>query len=94
MLLETHFDKRFTRKNYVRDLLPVIKKGDSFDLETASETIKLYIDELTNYDSGELIFIKSIDSKRLKFDSLFHDKDIIEKAEKHPLTFWRITRKE
>lgn len=86
----SQFDKRFTRKSYVRDLLPVIRKGDSFDLDTAIEVVRLYINDLINYDSNELIFIQSIDTNIPRFDLLFHNEVITNKAKSHPLTLWRI----
>jgi predicted nucleotidyltransferase component of viral defense system len=60
---ERDFHDKFTRRNYVRDLLPVIKKGDSFNLEEAINQVSDFINWITDYDMNQNRFIDSIKTR-------------------------------
>lgn len=89
LIYDPHFERRFTPRSYVRDLLPVIKKGDSFHLKEAIESVSSLISELTDYDDKQLAFIKSIEGGNPLFNLLFSDEDMKLRAENHPLTQWK-----
>jgi predicted nucleotidyltransferase component of viral defense system len=87
------FKSKFTRRNYIRDLLPVIKKGDPFNLDDAIIRVLEFIQSITHYDDNQMRFIKSIDTDSPLFDSLFKDETMLKNAVKHPLTQWKLLKK-
>ncbi|MFH0767400.1 MAG: nucleotidyl transferase AbiEii/AbiGii toxin family protein, partial [Bacillota bacterium] len=90
---DLNFTKRFTRRSYVRDLLPVIKKEDTFHLEHAIGSVSTFIEMITDYDEKQHQFIESIENAAPRFDLLFHDEDMKDLAENHPLTHWKKIKK-
>lgn len=87
------FNSKFTRRSHVRDLLPVLRKGDPFSLDDAMIRVLEFINEITNYDENQFNFIKSIETDNPRFDSLFKDEAMLENAVKHPLTQWKQLKK-
>lgn len=83
------FKSKFTRRSYVRDLLSVIKKGDSFKLDDAINRVLEFIKSITRYDENQKLFIKSIEIDIPRFDYLFEDKAMLNNAIEHPLTKWK-----
>lgn len=83
------FKSKFTRRSYVRDLLSVIKKGDSFNLDDAINRVLEFIKSITRYDENQKLFIKSIEIDIPRFDYLFEDKAMLNNAIEHPLTKWK-----
>lgn len=86
------FNSKFTRRSYVRDLLPVIKKEDSFNLVVAIETVTTFIKSITSYDEDQKSFIRSVGTGSPRFDFLFKDEAMQNNAIKHPLTQWKKER--
>ncbi|MDO9629931.1 MAG: nucleotidyl transferase AbiEii/AbiGii toxin family protein, partial [Acholeplasmataceae bacterium] len=93
LAFDSNFSQKFTRRSYVRDLLPVIKKGDTFDLGQAVESVSAFIEMITDYDENQNEFIDSIENGAPRFDLLFQDEDMRDLAEKHPLTQWKMIKK-
>jgi len=83
------FKSKFTRRSYVRDLLSVIKKGDSFNLDDAINKVLEFIKSITRYDENQRLFIKSIEIDIPRFDYLFEDNAMLNNAIEHPLTKWK-----
>lgn len=84
------FKSKFTKKSYVRDLLPVIKKGDIFNLEEAISKVLVLIKSITSYDDNQKKFIDSIETDTPRYDLLFLDDTMRCNAIKHPLTQWKL----
>jgi len=93
LAFDSNFPQRFTRRSYVRDLLPVIKKGDTFDLGQAIESVSGFIEMITDYDENQHGFINSIENGTPSFDLLFQDEEMKDLAENHPLTQWKTIKK-
>jgi predicted nucleotidyltransferase component of viral defense system len=87
------FTQRFTKTSYVRDLLPVIKKGDTFELRQAIEIVSSFIERITDYDDDQYEFVKSIENGIPKFELLFQDEKMKKLAENHPLAQWKTIKK-
>jgi predicted nucleotidyltransferase component of viral defense system len=83
------FKSKFTRRSYVRDLLSVIKKGDSFNLDDAINKVLEFIKSIRRYDENQKLFIKSIEIDIPRFDYLFEDNAMLNNAIEHPLTKWK-----
>ena len=82
------FNSKFTHRSYVRVLLPVLKKGDPFNLDDAITRVLEFVNTITNYDENQIEFIKSIKTNSPRFDCLFKDEAMLENAIEHPLTKW------
>ncbi|MDD5292935.1 MAG: nucleotidyl transferase AbiEii/AbiGii toxin family protein [Candidatus Izemoplasmatales bacterium] len=93
LAFNSNFNQRFTKRSYVRDLLPVIKKGDTFHLEQAIESVSIFIGMITDYDENQHQFIRTIENDNPHFELLFQDEKIKDLAENHPLTHWKKIKK-
>lgn len=80
---------KFTQRDHVRDLLPVIKKHDSFRLNIALELVSSFLDILTNLTPQKKLFIKGIHQNIFDFSLLFDDKLTIDLATNHPTVTWQ-----
>ena len=81
---------RHNKRSYLRDLLPVLRKGDKFNLEDAKKVVLSFLDIMTDYDENQLLFIKSIKEKNPKFEHLFKDQEKVDLAKNHPMTLWKL----
>jgi len=76
--------------NQIRaNLIPVLKKSDSFDFETAKTTVKEYLSKLLMLTNNEKLFIESFNQGVYQPDLLFDDEDIVERIKEHPMAAWR-----
>lgn len=89
LYIDFDFFNKYSRKSYVRDLLPVIKKGDSFNLDEAIKIVRSFIEMITEYDVDQLRFIESIPTKVPRVDILFTDISMRSRAINHPLVHWK-----
>lgn len=72
------------------DLLPVLTKHDSFDLDSAKKATKEYISELMALTPQEQEFLEQFEAKEYKPELLFDDADIICRIKSHPMALWKI----
>lgn len=72
------------------DLLPVLTKHDSFDLDSAKKATKEYISELMVLTPQEQEFMEQFEAKEYKPELLFDDADIICRIKSHPMALWKI----
>lgn len=87
------FHSKFTKRSYIRDLLPVIKKGDSFNLDDAINIVFQFIKRITNYDENQQNFVNSLETDTPRYDLLFQDEKMKNNAIKHPLTQWKLLKR-
>jgi len=88
--LDTEWINRHNKRSYLRDLLPVLRKGDTFNLEVAKKTVLSFLAIMINYDKNQLLFIESVKEKNPKFEHLFKDTEKVELAKHHPMTIWKL----
>jgi predicted nucleotidyltransferase component of viral defense system len=74
------------------DLLPVLTKRDSFDLETAKKVVKDYLTELLVLTPSEKEFLDHFEKKVYIPQLLFDDPEIIKRIENHPMALWKTRR--
>lgn len=74
------------------DLLPVLTKRDSFDLETAKKVVKDYLNELLVLTPSEKEFLDHFEKKVYIPQLLFEDPEIIKRIENHPMALWKTRR--
>lgn len=74
------------------DLLPVLTKRDSFDLETAKKVVKDYLSELLVLTPSEKEFLDHFEKKVYIPQALFDDPEILKRIENHPMALWKTRR--
>ena len=71
-------------------LLPMLKKGDSFDFEIAKTEVALFLEKLMQLTASEEAFIDAFNAKEYKPELLFDDSTIINNIRNHPMAYWKI----
>jgi len=72
------------------NLIPVLKKSEHFDFETAKSTVKEYISSLMTLTDCEELFVDSFYNGVYQPDSLFDNEDIINRIKEHPMAIWKV----
>lgn len=76
-----------------RDLFPVLRKKDNFNLEERKQQAKDYIGELMVLTPQEKEYMEAFEKKEYKPELLFEDKTILENIKEHPMALWRMIQK-
>ena len=71
------------------NLIPVLKKNEPFDLETAKTTVKDYLSKLMVFTDNEKQFIETFYQGMYQPNLLFDNEDIIERIKEHPMAIWK-----
>ena len=78
-----------TQRKIKTDLLPVIKRKEEFDLESAKKLVKEYIAELMILLPMELEFLERFESGKYIPELLFEDREILNRIKNHPMAIWK-----
>lgn len=78
-----------TNQKIKRDLLPVIKRKDDFELESAKKLVKEYISDLMILTKDEKEFLDRFESGEYIPELLFEDKEILDRIKNHPMALWK-----
>lgn len=86
------FDKLETITPYTikRDLYPVIRLGDGFELTSAKEAVMGYLRDLMNLTASEQEFLTSFSKGKYRPQLLFDDESVINRVRDHPMAEWKI----
>jgi len=77
--------------NQIRaNLIPLLRKSERFDFETAKTVVKEYLSKLMILTDNEKLFIENFNQGIYQPDLLFDDEGIIERIREHPMVIWRI----
>jgi predicted nucleotidyltransferase component of viral defense system len=90
---DTSAIERLTFNKIRRDLFPVLRKKDNFDLENRKAKAKAYIKDLMTATASEKEYMTAFTNKQYKPELLFDDKKIIERIKNHPMAIWKCTHK-
>ena len=85
--------KRFsaiTSRKIKTDLLPVIQKGEFFELENAKNSVAEYLKELLSLEDDERKFLDEFKAKRYRPELLFDNTGILDRIREHPMALWKI----
>lgn len=88
--------KRFnaiTNRKIKTDLLPVIQKGEFFELENVKITVAEFLKELLMLEADERKFLDAFKAKRYHPELLFDDTDILGRIKEHPMALWKTQNK-
>lgn len=82
-----------TSRKIKTDLLPVIQKGEFFELENAKTDITEFLRELLVLEDDECRFMEEFKAKRYRPELLFDDTTILNRIKDHPMALWKIQNK-
>jgi predicted nucleotidyltransferase component of viral defense system len=90
---ENAFDgiKAITRNDIKKELLPVLSKGDKFNLEGAKEEVMAWLKRLLVLSHNEKKYLEEF-SKGNYNPSLLFDPSIAKRIMSHPMARWRISK--
>lgn len=71
-------------------LLPMLKKGDSFDFEKAKLEVIGFLQNLLQFTENEKIFVESFVAKCYRPELLFADEAIVYRIRNHPMALWKV----
>ena len=71
-------------------LLPVLKKGTFYDLDSVKQDVCSYLEDLMQLSYNERLFIERFAHNEYQPELLFEDKEIVERVAKHPMALWKI----
>lgn len=89
--------KRFnaiTNRKIKTDLLPVIQKGEFFELENAKTSVAEFLTELLVLEDNERKFLDEFKAKRYRPELLFDDAVILDRIKEHPMALWKIQKQQ
>ena len=89
--------KRFrgiTSRKIKTDLLPVIQKGEFFELENIKTSVAEFLKELLVLEDDERKFLDAFKEKKYHPELLFDDVDILNRIQEHPMALWKIRNKD
>lgn len=89
MSFDTSAIDRLTFSKIRRDLFPVLRKKDNFDLEARKAMAKAYIEKLMTMTDTEKEYMLAFEKKQYKPELLFDDMAIIERIKTHPMAIWK-----
>lgn len=72
-----------------RKLLPVLKKGTYYDLESDKKLVKDYLTKLLVLDDAEKEYIDNFRQGKYMPELLFDDKIILDRIKNHPMALWK-----
>lgn len=81
--------ERLQFKQIRTTLLPVLKKGTFYDLESAKREVCSYLENLMQLSVNERLFIERFASNEYQPELLFEDKEIVERIAEHPMALWK-----
>lgn len=77
------------------DLIPVLRRGEHFDLELAQKRTMKYLDSfLFPENSRELEFWQSFNNQEYRPDLLFSDDEFLNRVKRHPMALWKCVGRE
>ena len=71
------------------DLMPVLRRGERFDLISAQKQVKTYLTAVLKPEETELSFWRAFAEGKYLPDFLFDDTDILSRIEYHPMALWK-----
>ncbi len=80
---------KLNQHSILRELVPVLKKGEVFILETSLIKVKAFVEELMILTENEKDFIEKFNKGIYIPELLFDDTKIIERMRNHPMAKWK-----
>ncbi len=84
---------RVTQNQIKRELNPVLRSKDKFNLETAQLQIKTWLSDLLKLEKNERKFLDDFREKEYNPELLFESGEILERIKNHPMALWKCSQK-
>ena len=84
--------ERLQFKQIRATLLPMLKKGTFYDLETVKQSVCDYLASLLDLADSERRFIEHFNADEYCPELLFEDGTIVERIWNHPMAIWKTSR--
>ncbi len=82
-----------TSRKIKTDLLPVIQKGEFFELEQIKTEVSDFLKSLLVLDENERRFLEEFKAKRYMPELVFDDEEILDRIKEHPMALWKMQNK-
>jgi len=69
--------------------MPLLKKSERFDFETAKTEVKTYLSQLLILTDNEKMFVENFNNGVYQPELIFDDAEIISRVREHPLVVWK-----
>ena len=75
-------------------LLPVLRKSEKFDFESAKKRVMDFLPVLMRFDDRDLEFIEQFNNGSYRPELLFQDEEeILRRIASHPMALWKINHR-
>lgn len=81
--------QKISQNQIKRDLVPVLKSGEFFDVREAQQKCISYLRSLLDFTDNEKLFWNLFSSKEYIPGLLFDDESILSRIDKHPMALWK-----
>ncbi len=71
------------------NLIPVLRKSEHFDFETAKRGVKKFLSEILVFTQREKVFVEEFNNQKFIPGLLFDDPEIIGRIKNHPMAIWK-----
>lgn len=96
-VINKHFDMgALDQLDYLkikRDLFPVLRKKDNFDLKGRKESAKNFIKELMILTPQEKVYVMEFERGEYRPELLFSERSIVANIKEHPMALWKMKQK-
>lgn len=89
---DTTVIERISKRKIKTDLLPVLHKSDSFDLEVAKNKVKNFIINLMKLSKNEVTFLSNFEKGIYSPELIFIDNETLRRVKDHPMALWKTRR--
>jgi hypothetical protein len=72
---------------------PVLRNKDKFDLKTAQQQVKAWLEPLQKLEDNEQEFLNASRNKTYQPELLFESTEIVERIRNHPMALWKCSQK-
>ncbi len=79
-----------TSRKIKTDLLPIIQKGELFELEQVKTEVSDFLKSLLVLDENERRFLEEFKAKRYMPELVFEDAEILARIKEHPMALWKM----
>lgn len=82
--------KQLSRQRIKTDLIPVLHRGEHFDLGTAQKKVMAYLKSfLLSENNSEFEFWHSFNHQEYRPELLFSDDEFLDRIKRHPMALWK-----
>lgn len=74
-------------------LLPVLRKSEKFDFESAKNRVMDFLANLMRFDEQDKEFVEQFNAGKYIPELLFPQEEILRRISAHPMALWKIVRK-